>query len=113
MYGKKYSMEIEIVIYVLKKVINHIESDSYGNYFGICTILQYYTNEYGKKYIQEEILEPEFRQLPTYKSFAYDPLLGVYSNKSSPYPLMFHFENKSQRIEFLQKLINKLENKES
>ena len=102
------------IIYVLKKVISHIESDSQTSCWGICSILQYYTNTYNRMlYIQEEILEPEFRLLPTYKCFSYNSLSGTYSIGPTENNLNFHFENKSQRIEFLQKLIKKIENKES
>lgn len=101
------------IIYVLKKVISHIESDSRTSCWGICSILQFYANTCNSIYIQEEILEPEFRQLPTYKCFFYNSFSGTYSIGQTGNNLNFHFENKSQRIEFLQKLINKLENKES
>ena len=110
-------MTISEIIYVLKKVISHIESDSPTNWWGICSILEFYTNtDESMVYIQEEILEPEFRELPTYKCFECNPILCIYS-KIGPSDninfLNFHFENKSQRIEFLEKLIKKLENKES
>ncbi len=96
------------IIDVLSRMIKSLESEEFTNN-GLCLMLPYYSNTYIYEKVIKQLFEERFERLEKYRCYVF----GI--NKEfievEPEGGRYHFKNKLERIEFLQKLIKELEEK--
>lgn len=93
------------VIDILSRMIKALEHDEHSNN-GLCIMLPYYSEKWIYEQIIKQIFEIEFEKLEKYRCYVFGP--NEQFIEVEPEGGRYHFKNKVERIEFLNKLIKQL-----